>query len=135
MKSFLFCNRLSDIAGFERCYSEKTFECDFLKNGFRLPTEAEWENACRAGTIMNYSFGNNIYDLSDAGWYYVNSGDKRLYFGEADIDEAERNNCRTHSVGQKKPNTWDLYDMHGNVWEWCHDWYYQYYYSSNNRGQ
>jgi len=126
-----FCNLLSDIVGFERCYSEETFECDFLKNGFRMPTEAEWEYACKSGTSMNYSFGNNIYDLSEFGWYYVNSGDKSLSFGEADITEAEKNNCRTHPVGEKKPNYWDLYDMHGNVSEWCNDWYGYYYYGNN----
>jgi len=104
----MFCNSLSEAAGFDRCYNESTGECDFSKNGYRLPTEAEWEYACRAGTETNYYTGDSESDLARAGWYNSNSG------------------SMSHQVGQKEPNTWGLYDMHGNVREWCNDWFGSY---------
>ena len=92
-----FCKKLSEKTG-------KTYT---------LPSEAQWEYACRAGSKTRFCFGDYGDDLGEYAWYWDNS------------------NKQTNPVGQKKPNDWGLYDMHGNVWEWCLDWYDDNYYSKS----
>jgi formylglycine-generating enzyme required for sulfatase activity len=106
----LYCNARSRAEGLQPCYDEATAKCNFEADGYRLPTEAEWEYACRAGSDGGYPCGSSVRDLGEYAWYSANAGKK------------------TQPVAQKKPNAWGLYDMQGNVAEWCNDCYEADYY-------
>ncbi len=104
MDAVTFCNALSAQSGYAPCYkpdpASESIHFDATANGFRLPTEAEWEYACKAGTT-----GIRYGELDEIAWYKGNS------------------EANTQDVGMKAPNGFGLYDMLGNVWEWCSDIY------------
>jgi len=108
-----FCNARARAEGLEPCYNEESGECNFEAGGYRLPTEAEWEYACRAGTTQDCFFGNEPRSAGEYAWFEGNAAQK------------------THPVGQKKPNPWGLYDLYGNVAEWCNDPYDKEYYRTS----
>ena len=102
-----FCNALSERAGLRPCYAIQEKEVAWTREaeGYRLPTDAEWEYACRAGATTEYFFGDDPAKLGDFAWYDKNSGSE------------------IQPVGKKLPNRWGLHDLLGNVLEWCWDWH------------
>jgi formylglycine-generating enzyme required for sulfatase activity len=111
--AIIFCNKLSEISNLQPAYTffGENVKWDTIANGWRLPTEAEWEYLCRAGDTSDYSGSD---DLSKIGWYNMNSG------------------LKSHPSGLKQANKFGLFDMQGNLWEWCWDYYSSEYYSKSD---
>jgi formylglycine-generating enzyme required for sulfatase activity len=111
------------IPRFICAFNERERRAGRLMQGmaYRLPTEAEWEHACRAGSSTRFYFGDDEAQLKHYAWYVANSGDRFLPPSERGAKSMIANNTRTHAIGQNRPNAWGLYDMYGNVWEWCMD--------------
>ena len=105
LQAVRYCNARSLREGLGPCYDTATLACDFSAGGYRLPTEAEWEYACRAGTTGDYAVPGGAGALQNCAWFKDNAG------------------ATTHGVGRMRPNAWGLHDMQGNVSEWCNDYY------------
>jgi len=110
-----FCNLCSERDGLRSCYDPGTWACEFEANGYRLPTEAEWEWACRGKARTKYANGDDEGALGKIAWFKGNSGGA------------------IHPVGSKASNGMGLFDIQGNVWQWCNDWYGESYYRESPR--
>jgi formylglycine-generating enzyme required for sulfatase activity len=139
----LFCNARSESEGLEPVYSYTAIigtpgngcrlenpDADLTRNGYRLPTEAEWEYACRSGVASDYSWGRNhgAYPLSTAD--SLEFASHAVWGGNSWYLSSDHADFGTARVASRRPNAFGLYDMHGNLWEWCHDWYDPDYYSN-----
>jgi formylglycine-generating enzyme required for sulfatase activity len=119
-----FCNKMSEAESLQPFYElskvkrrpnggiEAAEVTQLNGDGFRLLTEAEWEYVCRAGSITPWCYGDQVMDVNEHAWFFDNS------------------TSETHPVGEKKPNAWGIFDMHGNIMEWCCDWYGEFYYQT-----